>query len=465
MFGVAPLGAFAYGAPYDFGGELLLDVIVTEQLRVSRSLATNAKWARTAAEGVAFLNPAPIFGYNYPVVVGDGFLTFDIAAIFKGYFREMSDTIRVTDSTAITRALATVLVDGFRLINTTEIARGVAALASDGIGISESLIAQYGLVVVERLRFADPHIVNWIANCDAADLVEFAEQLRQLFPVALAEELGVSVEQLAQTSIRLLERLRIAPQLQGTARFNVTVTQLVRLRENLGNFFGAEIADGVEFADALTTRKIAVATLAETLGIDAVLAPQFLLSVRVAEGVGIDDADVVNMLFSPTVREGVEISAGYVAPDGSFTAWAMNTRTAAVTEYRNFAFNSFARVGNRYLAASADGLFELLGDDDAGDDIIGRVRSGFMQFGGTQLSRLKSAYVAARGEGEMLLKIIDGDGREYLYSCDTRDMRSTKVHMGKGMRSRYFAFELVTTGQDFDIDTIEFVPIVVQRRV
>jgi hypothetical protein len=37
--------------------------------------------------------------------------------------------------------------------------------------------------------------------------------------------------------------------------------------------------------------------------------------------------------------------------------------------------------------------------------------------------------------------------------------------MGKGQRARYFAFELISAGQDFDLDTIEFVPIVVQRRV
>jgi hypothetical protein len=37
--------------------------------------------------------------------------------------------------------------------------------------------------------------------------------------------------------------------------------------------------------------------------------------------------------------------------------------------------------------------------------------------------------------------------------------------MGKGLRSRYFAFELVSTGQDFDLDTLEFIPLVADRRV
>ena len=44
-------------------------------------------------------------------------------------------------------------------------------------------------------------------------------------------------------------------------------------------------------------------------------------------------------------------------------------------------------------------------------------------------------------------------------------MKTTKVNLGKGLRARYFAFELVSTGQDFDLDTLEFIPLVAQRRV
>src|SRR5690606_33481148 len=129
---------------------------------------------------------------------------------------------------------------------------------------------------------------------------------------------------------------------------------------------------------------------------------------------------------------------GYLAPNGSITTWAMNTRTGAVTEYGNYAFNSFANFGNVYLGASDQGVHELRGDTDDGEDIIARLRSGYLQFGGTHLSRLKAAYISARGEGDVYLKIITADGAEYVYTVPTREMRSTKVHMGKGQRARYF---------------------------
>ena len=58
-----------------------------------------------------------------------------------------------------------------------------------------------------------------------------------------------------------------------------------------------------------------------------------------------------------------------------------------------------------------------------------------------------------------------GDGKTYTYAVVGKDMQTTKVHMGKGLRARYFAFELISTGQDFDLDDIEFMPLVAQRRV
>lgn len=465
MLGFAPLGGAPYGAAYDFGGEPLLDIIVEEEVGISRSLFPSAKWSRTATDGVAFLNPTPIFGYLYPVSAADGFLVFNIAAGFKGYFREMSDNFRVTDAIDVARFLAMSLADGIRFSNTTEVSRGVSALVAETLEIADLLEVIYGIVIRERLRVADPHIINWIANVDAADLVTLAETLRQTLPVEVVEGLEISLDELVQRAIHILERARIVDQLRGAATYNVTVAQALRLRDSLGQFFGADVEEGLAIAAQMSARALASALVGEQLEIAADLVPQLLLAVTVPEGLAIDAIDAVNMLFTPTVLEGVEITAGYVSPGGTFTAWSMNTRTAAVTEYRDFVFNSFARMGNRYLGASDDGLFELLGDDDDGEDIIARIRSGFMQFGGTQLSRLKAAYIAARGEGELLLKVIEADGREYLYAADVRNMNNAKVWMGKGQKARYFAFELTTSGQDLDLDTVEFVPIVVPRRV
>ncbi len=357
------------------------------------------------------------------------------------------------------------LLDGVRFEVIPARFRATPVTAADGLGVSASVLAYYGQVLVERLRLVEALIPNAFMHVRIDDLVQLITTLRQALPVALVDGVGMASATQAQRSIRVLEAIQLHETVLGAAHYHVSIAQVLRLHDSLANFFGASIADGIGIGSTLTARALAMAGLSETMQVSATLVPKLLLSVTVPEGVRLSAVQAVKMLFRPTLREGVVFEAGYVAPDGGFTTWVMNTRTGGVTEYDNYAFNSFAQMGAKYLGASDSGLYELLGDDDDGTDIIARIKGGFLQFGGTQLSRLKEAYIAARGGGQFVLKIRTADGLTYNYLADTRNMRSSKVHMGKGQKSRYFAFELISTGQDFDLDTLEFVPIVVQRRV
>ena len=135
-------------------------------------------------------------------------------------------------------------------------------------------------------------------------------------------------------------------------------------------------------------------------------------------------------------------------------------------KYTNYNFNSFTPIGVKYLAAGPNGVYELNGDTDAGTDIIAKARSGYAQFNSTKMSGIKGCYLAIRGEGLVYIKILAGDGREYIYQAKTQpELTNTKINIGKGLRTRYLAFELITTGQDFDMDTLEFVPMLSDRRV
>lgn len=385
-------------------------------------------------------------GTTYDEVVSEGLAIGSILAGFTGLVVEADAT------------------ETCRIITSSAVGRGAAL--TDVVTTEAVLTAHRGIIVLERLRIADPLNPGWRAHFYLTDSFDVSDRLLQALPIVLTDGIGLELTEAQQTAVRLLEELRVEGTASAAGVFHIGVSeQLIRLQDSLAQFIGADMVDGIAIAATLTPRKLATGTLADGVGVELEVTPQFLLSARITDEIELEAEDIVQMLFSPTLEDGIEINAGYVAPDGSFTTWAMNARTGAVTEYSNYAFNSFARHGNRYLGASADGLYELLGDDDDGDNIVARLRSGFMQFGGTHLARLKAAYIAARGEGDIILKIITADGVTYNYQTSTRNMRSTKVHMGKGQRARYFAFELISAGQDFDLDTLEFVPIVVQRRV
>jgi hypothetical protein len=74
--------------------------------------------------------------------------------------------------------------------------------------------------------------------------------------------------------------------------------------------------------------------------------------------------------------------------------------------------------------------------------------------------------LGVRASGEFLIKLRTGDGKSYTYQVNAQPLRTTRVELGKGLRARYFTYELISIGgQDFDLDEIEFLPIVSQRRI
>ena len=352
-----------------------------------------------------------------------------------------------------------------RLIQADALVRAQHAVSRDTIRVRELLEALNGVIVRDRFAFRDHIKGNEIGFVWVSDAFRVIEQLYQAHMLGLTDGVGIEQAQRTATVWQLIDKLGIARSLEARAIYRMSFRDTIRIAVSLYNFFSIEALDTIGAGDELAAFARGAVKIDEQIQIEPQLQPMLLMSVVVRDGVEIDAIDAIRMLFNPTLEEGIELKAGYLGPNGSFTTWAMNTRTGAVSEYADFTFNSFAKVGRRYVGASEDGLYSLLGDTDAGESIVSRIRGGFLQFGGTQLSRLKEAYIAARGEQEWVLRVLTGDGAVYNYRVTNRSMRSTKVHMGKGQRARYFAYELISAGADFDLDTLEFVPIVVQRRV
>lgn len=400
------------------------------------------------------ISSGPIAGSAASIVGASG--VYNVALV---------ETIALEAVTLLGKEYPVVTTDTVSLESTLYDARGFAVTLAEVLGFAPTLAPTYGVLMVDTVGMSDDALPNHYANMTLADALQLTSTLLAGIPITATDAIGLAATLDVQWLVELLEEIGLAGVLAGDALYNLTVAETIGLVDSLRQFIDGTLVDSIGLEPSVTVKLTAYETLVETLGLTDTIAPQFLLSAIVEEGIGLSDADIVQMLFSPTLVDGIQLTAGYLEPNGSLTAWAMNARNRAVTEYTNYNFNSFAQLGNRYIAASESGLYELLGEDDDGSDIVARIKSGYMQFGGTHLSRLAAAYIAARSDNSFVLKIITGDGATYTYEATTRSLRSSKVHMGKGQRARYFAFELTGTGPDFDLDTLEFVPIMLSRRV
>lgn len=155
------------------------------------------------------------------------------------------------------------------------------------------------------------------------------------------------------------------------------------------------------------------------------------------------------------------------------TAWAMNLEgSMPVSQYENFDFNSFAEVGGEYFAANEEGLFRLGADTDAGQPIEAAIGSMMLDLDTSRQKRMQAAYIGYTASGRIVLKVRsedDGQVVEDWFEAQQQTAaapRNQMVRIGRGLRSRYWQFELVNVdGADFELDSLEMYPIPLNRRV
>lgn len=299
-------------------------------------------------------------------------------------------------------------------------------------------------------------------------VVKLRDRLGIKQAIRLVEAMHLHPTATALVITTLYAKLGIHSALGVGARYKLARADKALIRDLAGHGVAAIISIGLQFHAALSSAARFKAQLAAGLRLtQSPPTPKLLVTMLAQDGVQITPTQLLHAIYHGTVVEGMNFAFGVMEPDGSITTWAINTRTGAVTEYTNFDFNSFARFGNHYLAASPSGLYMLDGDNDAGTPIISDILGGFLELTGTHFTQLKAAYIGlrARDGSEFILKLIRPDGREAAYRVVGRDMRTSRVDIGKGFRSRFFAYELISTGVDFDLTSIEFLPIQSVRRI
>jgi hypothetical protein len=390
--------------------------------------------------------------------------TFDVPAIPAAVI--VSEIIAMSPSAGAVGTYNKAVTESINTSLALEAVRTQSADLVDTLTLSVATQRALGAVITEGMLIGLDQITNSSSQVALGDTLTLLDALSKGIPVEVAETINLTAAWTAAQAVSVIEALALADTLVPIFAYNLSIDETVNLATSLGNFFGVDISETVGVAETVGATAWLNVTIDESVDVTETLSPQLVINATITDTLSIDDVDILNMIYSGTIAEGIELSAAYISPGtGTVTTWAMNTRSGAVTEYSNYAFNSFARLGNKYLGASRDGLYELVGDDDDGTDIIAQIKSGFAQWAGNKFTMFKGVYLGLRGGGEFVLKLTTGDGKSYHYGVSARDMRTTKVAVGKGLRSRYFAFELISAGQDFDLDTIEFVPLVAERRV
>jgi hypothetical protein len=302
-----------------------------------------------------------------------------------------------------------------------------------------------------------------------ADAAKFLDRFRISFPAAISDSLMISPALALTMGFVVIDRFRINHTSSPTTHFAMALLDAIRLNASVATFFGLSATDDINVHHSSARTYRAHTALSEVITLAPTLMTSLIMKVVENDMFEITDDEVLRMIYSVDVCDFIDLSALYISPNGNFTTWSINTRTSAVTEYQNYVFNSFAQMGRKFIAASATGIYELDGAQDPNAvNIMTFMRSGYFAPNGSKFTSFRNIYIGVRTQDDQkdfLLKVIDSYGREYIYSFHPNKNATSKINTGKGLRARFFAFELITPGPDFDLNSIEFRPLPLKRRV
>lgn len=232
------------------------------------------------------------------------------------------------------------------------------------------------------------------------------------------------------------------------------------------------LTDGMSLADVarmvwqadLLDQFIASGVLAGTAQITVLLADTFVAGDGTSAISEILAAIADGFYATVTIRNGDDVT----------TAWVMTPETKAMRRYTNWDFNSYATLGDQFLAAGPAGIYRVGGDTDDGVAIRAAIRTGLLNFGTQNMKAVSRAYIGATTTGNLLLRVqattFKGEQLEQTYRmvpANTTDQRAHRVDVGRGFRSVYWTFELAndTDGADFDVTDWHVLPVTLSGRL
>lgn len=260
-----------------------------------------------------------------------------------------------------------------------------------------------------------------------------------------------------------------------TSTYNsvMLVAELIAALEAHNGADGYDVTESGGFSDVYVTRLLAITEILEQRHIDGfdtieVHTYQLVTDTAATADVGTHVGSLIGALLSDGVVATIHLYVG----GELFTGWVLNIDTLAPSEYQfvDRQFNSACKHGGRYLLAAEDGIYEFT-DDASVETVMTYVKTGKTDFGSDLKKRVVNSYMVYSASGDMVLKVTTSEfgklvTRSYRVSAQADDTTDTRrVDIGKGVKSRYWQFELVGDGVDCDIDEIGMLPVVLSRRI
>ena len=329
--------------------------------------------------------------------------------------------------------------------------------AIDALDIADTIDVVLGLIISDWLALADTETNSWNGQ-------EIVTQPLNLYDLAIgakhyADSLSdaiaiVDAPTLALT-VAILEHLGFSGLATALKTMAQALSDTMGLADSPAWAFPLSVTSALDCVDAATVATAFLRSIQSDMGLADAVTPIKRTSATVtsplvfADTVGSAGA-FYNILYD-TLAMNVLIEL-----DGEiYECYVLSTPKFMPSVYSGFDFNSYAVFQNRAFGANSTGIYELIGDTDAGAAIHSGVILSGTNFDLPNQKRFRKGFLDVSGAAPLMMFETE-EGNRRVYSIDTQG----KVVASHEQKSKKWKLSLA----EFDsLESIQLVPIILTK--
>lgn len=303
------------------------------------------------------------------------------------------------------------------------------------------------------------------------NIVDYFQILNYIF-VTYEEELLNSItaldhnESLFRKTNSVLEVIiNNSTTVDNTVRFTI-VNNLLKIADFLDRAIPADISETLNITSTLPLLYKAMSSIIDTLVVEEDALIFIILSENVSSGILTSSSSVPVGILESFCNSSIFLKFSDKS-GSSYLAYLLSPETNSVSTYTNYNFNGCTKFGYKYLFYNRTGLYEHGGNTDNGSAIRSEMETVAFNFKTSNLKQVPSVYLGIDSSDKVILKVrVDGKAEvHYQLNKFTNNLMTQKIDIGKGLIGRYFQFELITEASEFNMESIEFYPLEIRRKL
>lgn len=259
--------------------------------------------------------------------------------------------------------------------------------------------------------------------------------------------------------------------------FEASLTESLKFSSPLTSSLAinAELTESLAFDDLLPTNAIVLAGWSESLKLSATHLAGLIAEASMNESLAFDEALAAGAIFMAGWDENVIIANSMDLGADQIAAWCLTIADrpgeqefVPAYRYDNYGFDSFVEIDGQLHGLGEEGLFELGGTTDDGEQILATAVLPRQALGTDSNQRIVMMLLKGKSASNLTVRFIDADGTAYDYETefpcgDRSNLRRVKI--GKGWNEEEYSIVLENQdGSYAEVYDLLAVPLKLKRR-